>query len=179
MKTIILILALLPAFSFAQSIDSLDSKFGYKNIRFDMPGDSLIKALKGRSPYLLGAIKSENYQMYFIPGREYRQFSDFKCSAYIFNAFEENRIGAIMLSLYDASEYNYTKIVLFFKILYGEPTKEDNIYNTVTWEGQMVRLTVSYDSYPKSLTIKLANRVVEDILDQKTKQKMDNDKKDF
>ena len=159
----------------AQTIDELDLKFGYKDIRFDMPVDSVVKATKARTSF---ALKTERYQYYNLPS-PYTKFSDFNCGVYLVRLRETNEMYAFFLNLYDGSKATYDKLIFFFTNLYGAPTKKDDIYDKAFWQGEKVEITIEHESYPEKNSILIQNKIAEDKSEEAMKEKLDKTKTDF
>lgn len=174
-RKILLLIMLLPLISKAQSLEDLDLKFGYKDITFDMPSDSVLKAIKARS-YLTG--KTEKFITYYLPSA-YRTFSDFKCQAYLMVQRNTKLLHAFYLTLNNPDKENFRKLIIFFTNLYGAPTETSDVYHTALWKGAKVELSIKYESYPESLSVTILNKIADEELDKIIMNRLDSTKDDF
>jgi hypothetical protein len=162
----------------AQSINDLDDKYGYKDIRFDMNVDSLLPAIKAKG-YLFN--NSGETKQYTLTLPEYKSFAEFKCTALMDVYRKEGIIESITLYMTKANREEFKKLVIFFSSLYGEPTKEGSISDRAYWKGTRMSLIVDYSSgyYANVLQVLLFNDEGVEEYKNRLGLKYEDVKKDF
>jgi hypothetical protein len=154
MKFIILLSLLFPSYCFSQSIQELDNENGYKDLKFDMPIDSVLIKTKAKKSSFQATDETTAYDVEY---KKYKKIGKLRAEITI---IEFNRDCSLTDFLFTMDNYNrneYTYLASYFTARYGRPTKEDGINNIYQWKGRKVMIILSYSDKLKRVDFNILN----------------------
>ena len=176
MKLLIsLLLGLLPILSICQSTTELDNKFGYKDLKFDMPFDTITKKSKARKI----SFEKEPFVYYEIRNTEYKSFASHVATIYLVQYKVDSSLYAFLFYFDKKDKTEFTDLIVLFTSLYGEPTEKDVYSYIYNWKGSLCEITLKYDYLKESTTMELISNEVLNKIDAANKKKIDKVKKEF
>lgn len=156
MKFILLLSVLFPVYCFSQSIQNLDHENGYKDLKFDMPFDSILTKTKAKKS---SSQATDEFTTYNVENKKYKKVG--KLSAEI-TIIESNRDSSLMDVFFAMGKYSknkYAYLASYFISLYGKPTKEDDINHIYQWRGDKIMIILTYSDELKRVDFDVLNLV--------------------
>lgn len=132
MKSVILLLLCLNHFSFSQTMDILDEKNGYKDLKFGTPKSELKDKIYGCTAEGICVINGDSY-------RKIRNVTlDNVCIA-----FTEDKLFEIFLTLHGKA--NIENLMQIYYDTYGKATSNDKEELMLYWIGKYVQIDFDVD----------------------------------
>jgi hypothetical protein len=156
MKFIILLSVLYPCYCFSQSLQKLDNENGYKDIRFDMPFESILIKTKAKKSSFQATDEATTYD---VENKKYKKIGKLSAEITIIEFNRDSSLTDILFTMDKYSKYEYKYLALYFIALYGKPTKEDGINNIYQWRGRKVMIILSYSDKLKRVDFDILNLV--------------------
>ena len=131
-KTIYLILALLALNGYSQTINNLDEKYGYKDLRFGTPKSQLKDKIYGTTANGHCLVNGDNY-------RKIRNVTVDQ----VYMKFTDDKLFAVILTI--SGEANVDNLLNIYTDTYGKATSGDKEETVFTWDGKSVILSYDID----------------------------------
>ena len=131
-KTILILFVILANNCISQSINNLDEKNGYKDLKFGTLKSSMKDKIYDCTP--AGHC--------LIIGDSYRKIRNINVDQ-VYTMFTDNKLFAIILSI--KGKENVDNLLNIYSETYGKATSSDSKETVVTWEGKTVVLSFDID----------------------------------
>jgi hypothetical protein len=158
MKFILFLSVLFPGSCFSQSIQELDNQNGYKDLKFDMPIDSILIKTKAKKSSFQAPNEAES-TIYDVENKKYKKIGKLCAEITIVEFNRDSSVASLFFTMDKYNKNEYTYLASYFTALYGKPTKEDDVKNIYQWRGRKVMLTLSYSDELKRVDFDIFNLV--------------------
>ena len=153
MKYLLLLVILFPFYSFSQSIKDLDNQNGYKDLKFTMPLDSILKKANAK--------KNDNdilaASSYDVQNSKYKKLGKFRAKEVSIFTYDSRYLVEFFFTMDKHDRNEYLELISYFRSLYGEPTIKDEKNNTYKWKGSKVMIALSYSDEVQMVAFNIYN----------------------